>query len=319
MKLTLDTNCLINHFDTASQTATSTEEISQLIRFATSGRVEIVVTTRAEADLDQDKDEERRERLKRTLSMFEVIGSVLRWDESKWDGGDFWADKNSQVISDEIQKILFPGLCKDDRRFGNKIRDVDHITAHVMGKRDIFVTDDGRLNQRAEELRKVVGAVVMRPAECVAYISSIDARSTPKTLHAESSPDYQNRALSGEVRFDYSNNNGRFTLGEGHFLFETAWSKSDNVSIVGYSDPPSISGIALAKEADRIEAVKDAAAYDYSSRTRRPQVGQVLLWRNQNGLYAATRILAVADDTRGAGHDELRFEFRILEKGTSFA
>jgi hypothetical protein len=64
MKLTLDTNCLINHFDTQSATATSREEIAQLIRYATSGRAEIVITTRAEADLDQDKDEERRARLK---------------------------------------------------------------------------------------------------------------------------------------------------------------------------------------------------------------------------------------------------------------
>ena len=79
MKLTLDTNCLINHFDSESETATSRDEIAQLIRYATNGRAQVVITTRAEADLDQDKDEQRRKRLKRNLAMFEVISSVLRW------------------------------------------------------------------------------------------------------------------------------------------------------------------------------------------------------------------------------------------------
>jgi hypothetical protein len=198
MKLTLDTNCLINHFDTQSATATSREEIAQLIRYATSGRAEIVIATRVEADLDQDKDEERRASLKRNLAMFEVIGSVLRWYESLWDGSDLWVDKKTHVLADEIQKVLFPGLAQDDKRFGNKLRDVDHIAAHAMAGRDIFITDDSHLNKRAEELKKL-GAVVMRPAQCVAYIEAIDERAKPRTLTASSSAEYRNRGLSGVV------------------------------------------------------------------------------------------------------------------------
>jgi hypothetical protein len=247
-----------------------------------------------------------------------VIGSVLRWDESLWDGGDVWADKRTHVLADEIQKVLFPGLAKDDRRFGNKIRDVDHITAHAMAGRDIFVTDDGHLNKRATELKKL-GAVIMRPAQCIAYIEGIDDRAKPKTLTASSGAEYHNRGLSGVVTFDYSNNNGRFVIGEGHFLFETRWSKASDTSIYALRDPPSIEGVALAKEPDRIEAITDASSYDFSSRHRSPRIGQIVLWRNTNGLYAATKILAIADDSRGADHDELSFEFRILTEGASFA
>lgn len=317
MKLTLDTNCLINNFDTQSVSATSREEIAQLIRYATSGRVQVVITTRVEADLDQDQDEERRARLKRHLAMFDVIGSVLRWGESIWGGGDLWADKNARVLADEVQKVLFPGLDQGDKRFGNKIRDVDHITAHVMASRDIFVTDDGHLNKRAEELRKL-GAVVMRPAQCVAYIEAIDLRAKPKTLTASSSVKYHNKGLSGAVTFDYSNNNGRFAIGDGHFLFETRWRKASDRSIHANRDEPSIEGLALVKEPDRIELITDASSYDYSSRSRTPRIGQIVLWRNTNGLYAATKIVAIADDSRGAKNDELSFEFRVLTEGISF-
>lgn len=284
MKLTLDTNCLINHFDHESATATSRDEIAQLIRYATSGRAEIVLTTRAEADLDQDKNDERRERLKRTLAMFEVIPSVLRWDVSSWDGGDVWADKNARVLADEIQKVLFPALAPESSTFGNKIRDVDHLAAHVMDRRDIFVTDDGRLIQRAADLKKL-GAIVMRPPACLAYIESIDKRAKPNTLPISSSGTYQNVGLSGVVAFDYSNNDGRFAIGEGHFLFETQWSKASDVSIHAYKDMASIEGIALAKGVVQIGDVTDAASYDYSSRVRTPHIGQVVLWRNLNGLF----------------------------------
>lgn len=171
MKLTLDTNCLINHFDVTSPTATSRDEIAALIRFATSGRIEIAVTTRAEADLEQDRDEKRRAEMLRVLGMFEAVGSVLRSDETRWDSRNAWADERAAALADEVKKILFPGLQPGERRFGNKIRDVDHIVGHVLGDRDIFVTDDNRLNDRAAELRRL-GAHVMRPADCLAHIES---------------------------------------------------------------------------------------------------------------------------------------------------
>lgn len=318
MKLTLDTNCLINHFDSESETATSRDEIAQLIRYATNGRAQVVITTRAEADLDQDKDEQRRKRLKRNLAMFEVISSVLRWDESSWDGGDVWADRKTEVLADEIQKVLFPGLDAEDKRFGNKIRDVDHLTAHVMAGRDIFVTDDRHLTGHADELKKL-GSVVMRPAECVAYIQGIDERARPKTLTSSSSGEYQNKSLSGVAKFDYSNNNGNFAIGEGYFLFETHWSKASDVSIHAYRSNSSIEGLALVKDTDRIKGIKDASGYNYSSSHRTPAINQIILLRNINGLYAAIKILEIKDDSRQDQYDELVFEFQILIEGTSFS
>ncbi|WP_144430617.1 hypothetical protein [Jannaschia donghaensis] len=318
MRITFDTNCLINHFDTQSKTATSSEEIAQLLRYATSGKVSVVISTRAEADLDQDKDRIRRDRIKRNLAMFDVIGSVLRWDESKWDGGDVWADGEPGALADEIQKILFPSLKREEKRFGNKIRDVDHLVAHARDKRDIFVTDDGHLNRRADELAKF-GIVVMRPGACLSYVDSIEARSVPRTLLSDALSEYHCFTLSGAISFDYSNNNGRYALGEGHFLFETQWSKAGKMSIHAYKDPSSIDGLALAKDVDDISQIVDASSYDYSSRTRTPRLGQVVVWRNANGIYAATKIIEIDDDGRGDASDRLDFEFKIAIEGKNFA
>ena len=319
MKLTLDTNCLINYFETASETALSVEEIGTLFRHATSGRAEIAITTRVEADMLQDDDQARRELMLRMLGMFEVIGTVARWNVSAWDSGDLWVTKERQALAGEIQKILFPGFDPKANRAGNKVRDIDHIVGHILGKRDVFVTDDRDINRRATEL-KTFGCVVMKPLQCVDYLDGIASRAVPKSLPSDGiNPAYHSRALSGEVSFDYSNNDKRYALGEGHFLFETSWSKGSDASIHAYNDPPSIDAIALAKGMATIEMVADATTYDYSSRFRSPRIGEVVLWRNVNGLYAATRIVSIKDDTRGSDHDELRFEYRILLEGADFS
>lgn len=120
------------------------------------------------------------------------------------------------------------------------------------------------------------------------------------------------------MTFDYSNNNGRFVIGEGHFLFETEWGKASDRAIRVYNDPASIDGLALAK-VDQMSEIVDATTLDFSSRHRLPHIGQVVVWRNQNGIYAATKVVGIKDDTRGADHDEVTFEFRILTEGASFA
>ena len=117
------------------------------------------------------------------------------------------------------------------------------------------------------------------------------------------------------MTFDYSNNDHCFTIGTGAFLFETRWSKASDTSIHAYKDSPTIAAIALVKTVEVISNIRDAAAYDYSSRCRTPQTGQIVLWRNISGLYAATKILDIKDDTRGAPADKLTFEYVILDDG----
>ena len=124
-------------------------------------------------------------------------------------------------------------------------------------------------------------------------------------------------SLVGEAVFDYSNNDGRYVIGRGTLEFETKWSKASNVGIHVYNDPASINGVALAPAGwTSIQQVMNAESLDYSSRARTPSVGQIVVFRNVYGFYAATRVLAIKDDTRGNENNELRFEYVIQDDGS---
>ena len=83
-----------------------------------------------------------------------------------------------------------------------------------------------------------------------------------------------------------------------------------------YNDPQSINGVALAKGCASISGVLDAEVLDYTSRSRTPSVGQIVVLRNTRGLYAAIHVLGIKDDRRGDDRDQLRFRYAIQADGS---
>jgi hypothetical protein len=136
------------------------------------------------------------------------------------------------------------------------------------------------------------------------------------TVKESTAPPPQVSSLSGEATFDYSAFNGRFVIGSGPQQFETQWSKSSDINITLYNDPPSINGIAVAKGALRIADVADASICDFTSRARRVRIGEIAILRNVQGFYAAIHILDIKDDLRGADRDEVRILFVIQPDGS---
>ena len=120
----------------------------------------------------------------------------------------------------------------------------------------------------------------------------------------------------GEVVFDYSSYNGRYVIGSGALEFETKWTKASDTSIHVYSDPPSINGVTIARGCTSISQVDDAGLLDYTSRTRTPSLGQVVVLRNTQGFYAAVHVLGIKDDSRQDDRDELRFRYAIQSDGS---
>lgn len=317
-KITVDTNCVVGLFDSNSGTATSVDELRELMRYALSGVIQISVTTRVEVDFGRDKDDERRKEMLHHISMLPVIGTVARWDQSKFDGADVLAGPEHQGLLDEVKRIVFPGLGPESGKFLNKLSDIDHLVGHKLAGRDVFVTDDNGILRRHVELRDGPGILVMSPAECLQYVDKYSARHQKKVLEpARDDETYRDKRLNGAVTFDYSNNDHRFSIGDGLNLVETQWSKASDKRIYALRDAPSVEALALAKGASEIRDVIDTTVYDFSSRHRSPEIGQIVIWRNVNGIYAATKILGIKDDTRGADRDELTFEFVILPDGST--
>ena len=130
-------------------------------------------------------------------------------------------------------------------------------------------------------------------------------------------PPQRMTSLVGEAVFDYSNRNGRYVIGRGTLEFETKWNKAGKTSIHVDNDPSSIHGIALGPpEWTTVDQIVNAQSLDYTSRTRTPRAGQIVLFRNKHGFYAAVQVLEIKDNTRGDDSDELRFRYVIQPDGS---
>jgi len=122
---------------------------------------------------------------------------------------------------------------------------------------------------------------------------------------------YSNNALKGTFKFDYSNNNGEYTIGEGLYTFITKWSKASDKSIHAYKDAKGIKEIALLKGCVDLNNIKEIEC-DFSSRCRTPNIGEAIVWKNVNDKYAITKIISIKDNSRNATKDELECEYIIF-------
>lgn len=171
IKLTLDTNCIINLLDYKSESAISVDELAEIVRYGFESDVNIAITTRVDSDVSKDKDRDRKAEILKRISMFPVIGTIARLDISKLDSGDVLAGEEHATLEEELKNIIFPGLKSDDPHYSNKINDIDHLIGHKINKRDIFVTDDQQIIKKAETLKSSLGIEIMDPKKALKYIN----------------------------------------------------------------------------------------------------------------------------------------------------
>jgi pyrimidine deaminase RibD-like protein len=128
---------------------------------------------------------------------------------------------------------------------------------------------------------------------------------------------HANPDLKGSATFNYSNNDGKYIIGNNEFIFETMWSKADDTSIHVYNDSSTVKSVAIGDGFQEISDIKDGSIYDASSRTRTPQTNEIIILENNNGFFAAVKILGIQDKTRpNNNRDELSFEYIILPDKT---
>ncbi len=128
---------------------------------------------------------------------------------------------------------------------------------------------------------------------------------------------YTQKCLKDIISFNYSNDDGRHSIGNDNLLFETAWSKASDTSIHIYNDPPSIDGIAVVRNKPNISDIRDASTFDFSSRTRTPEEGDIVILKNKYGNYAVLKITDIKDSSRSDEVDEVTFEYVINPDGYS--
>lgn len=186
----------------------------------------------------------------------------------------------------------------------------------LNGRMYISFEDANLYESKYEELLRDILDEPVLPVPAIGKNPFQNIKDFGQQKFIPSNEKYVSPAVSGTVTFDYSNNDGHFAIGQGELMFETMWTQSGNGSIHIYKDPPSINAVALVKDLANIKEIKDARAYDASSRARTVHAGQIAILQNKNGFYAAIKVHDVKADHDGKNKDEITFDYFIQTNGS---
>ena len=164
----------------------------------------------------------------------------------------------------------------------------------ILNVADFSITKDG------------LSARIARPQD-----KAPSTKSVGTTKSNNPSSGYLSEKKEDEVFFDYSNNNGVYTIGKDDYQFDTQWSKASKEYIHFYNDQPTIKSLRLVKDVSDLDNVQPQK-YDSSSRARTAGIGQIAVFENNNGKFLAIKILGIKDDSRGDDSDELHFKYKVL-------
>ncbi len=192
------------------------------------------------------------------------------------------------------------------------------VPTFLAGRQYIDFCDPNLYETKYEELLRDILDEPVLPIPPIGKNPFENIKNFSKQKFIPQNEKYFSPAVQGQVTFDYSNNNGRYCIGQDELMFELCFSKASNERIHIYNDSESVDNIALVKDCLEIKQIVDARIYDNSSRVRTPKIGQIVILQNINGFYSALKILVIKDDTRGDQNDEVSFEYVIQTNGTPF-
>ena len=161
--ITIDNNCI-----NAKQ---EIKDLNKLEKYDEEGIVRIVKTDAFDTEANKYKGTWGEKSKAKAAQIPEVIG-VAVIDHSRLDHMKLASGEDKQL--DEIAWLLFnKPLCKLASNCNNcrLVKDVMHLSPHLLHKNDIFVTRDKKhIWTKRAELEDKFGIVVANPVECIRYI-----------------------------------------------------------------------------------------------------------------------------------------------------
>ena len=119
---------------------------------------------------------------------------------------------------------------------------------------------------------------------------------------------YRKDDFIGKVDFDYSNNNGEFIVGVGEYEFSTRWSGASNNVIYAYGD------IGYKNKENEFPKFEHIIEFDFSSRVRRVEKNEIVIYKNSYNKFLAIKILLVDSKSHGKENERLVFEYKIYKE-----
>lgn len=121
---------------------------------------------------------------------------------------------------------------------------------------------------------------------------------------------FQSYDFEGKVSFDYKKNSGEYSIGEGDYMFNTKWSECGYQSIHCYRDL--VYRLGYNPEYKEFPSLDQISDFDFSSRSKKVNVGEIVLLENQKHKFAALKITKI-DVRREDINHTLEFEYKIYE------
>lgn len=116
---------------------------------------------------------------------------------------------------------------------------------------------------------------------------------------------------SGRASFDYTRNNGDYTLWGDHarsICFQTHWSSAASQVIHAYDEK---NYVALALGAAQFNDVDDPSALEFDSRFCTARRGQIVVFRNEIGFALVKVENVLPGPERGDSHTELEISYQM--------
>ena len=123
--------------------------------------------------------------------------------------------------------------------------------------------------------------------------------------------EFQSPVLEGKASFDYKKNSGSYIIGEGDYVFNTHWSECGNNSIYCYRDH--VYRLGYNPHYNEFPSPNEFINFDFSSRIRSVNIGEIVILENSHHKFAALRILKVVRRNEDINH-LLEFEYKIYKE-----
>ena len=183
------------------------------------------------------------------------------------------------------------------------------VPTFLLGLKYVDFDNGPYFNNYQELIERIYDEDVKKkpPLGCSPFASTSISDQITTKLNIEKI-EFQNPAFEGKASFDYKRNSGIYTIGEGAYIFVTHWSECGNNSIHCYRDY--IYRLGYNPNYKDFPFPDEFISFDFSSRVKSVNVGEIVLLENHNHKFAALRITKVVRKIEDINH-LLEFEYKI--------
>lgn len=226
----------------------------------------------------------------------------------KANGGIGGAGYEKRIIASEIMK-------NNDKRYiipiikGNS--GAEKVPTFLSGLKYVDFDNRNYFDCYQELLERIYDEDIKKkpPLGCNPFTSTTISNQITTKLNLEV-VEFQNSNIEGKVSFDYKKNNGLYVIGVGDYAFNTMWSECGHKSIYCYKDL--VYRLGYNPTFVEFPSPNEFISFDFSSRTRSVNVGEIVLLENQKHKFAALKITKVVRKTEDIDH-LLEFEYKIYK------